>query len=158
MSDIFLRKKLSFKERKDRGLPATVNYVFEEGDNDIYLAPNGDLQIVQGVEKLKQDILKILKTERGNDTFSPIYGSFLQTFIGQKFDEEYIKAQVRDEIIETLRVLQFINKDSSNLDEQIDVLTILDIQRVSETGLDIQLTLTTLTGKEVSLGFSVGGS
>jgi hypothetical protein len=114
---------------------------FGEETNDLQLNSINDLDIVSGLTKLKQDINKILLTERGENTLFPLYGTELQSMVGGKVNPDTIKAKIKDEIIGGLQTLQFINRDNPNLDEQPEILELLDIQsnkRVS-TGVTVQL-------------------
>jgi hypothetical protein len=156
MRDLFLRKKLTYEEQKKAGLPSNITSAFIEGENDIYIGVNGDIETVTGNSKLKQDILKILLTERGNNLYSSIYGSQLQYYIGKKYDDEFIKSQIKTEIVNTLRVFQYLNKSNTNGDEAIDTLEYLSITKVGETRFDIKFQIKTMSGNTLGLGFSIG--
>ncbi len=71
---------------------------------------NGDLDIVQGQDKLIQDILKICLTTAGANPFQPWYGSFISsTLIGAPFDTDITVAVAQNQLqnaLENLKKLQ----------------------------------------------------
>ena len=46
-------------------------------NGDIVFSPEGELQTVDGLEKLKQEVAKVLLTEIGSNVYHPWYGSTL---------------------------------------------------------------------------------
>lgn len=128
---------------------------FGEQSNDLQLDVINDMETVSGVEKLKQDINKILFTERGTNTNFPLYGASLQSLIGQKVNFITLKAKVKDEIISALQVLQFVNKDNPNPDEKPDTLEFLSVDQPSPDVLDIKINVITESGKSISTGFVI---
>jgi len=46
-------------------------------NGDILFSPEGEVEIVEGLDKLKQDVAKILLTEIGSNVYHPWYGSEL---------------------------------------------------------------------------------
>jgi len=46
-------------------------------NGDFLVSPSGEVQIVESLEKLKQDVIKILLTEIGTNVYHPWYGSEL---------------------------------------------------------------------------------
>lgn len=142
--DFFLRTK------KDNNNPLHAgqhSYFWSQGENDLIVDTNGDFAITQGVDNLNQSMAKILVTERGKNIFFPDYGSGLQSLIGTSMAVDFLRANVKTECIDTLRIYQFINQSNPNLDEQIETLRSLKINQVGFDGIDVSFTVITRTGK-----------
>lgn len=141
--DFFLRTKKDPNSSLHAGQPA---YFWGQGENDLII-DSGDFVMTAGIDNLNQAAAKILVTERGANQFFPLYGSLLQSFIGQNLNIDYLRAKIKTDIIDTLRIYQFINKDNANLDEQIDTLDALKINLLSPDGLDVSFRVITSSGK-----------
>lgn len=141
--DFFLRTKKDQNNEFHQGKP---DLFWGQGENDL-MVDAGDFALISGVENLNQSVAKILVTERGNNIFFTEYGSLLQSFIGQNFDVDYLRAKIKTDVIDTLRIYQFINKDNSNLDEQIELLRSLKISQIFVGGLEVSFQLLTRSGK-----------
>jgi hypothetical protein len=132
--------------------PTNPDEFFGESSNDLQWDPVNDVDTISGVDKLKQDINKILLTERGTNTNFPLYGSALQTFIGNKVNFQVLKAKVHDEVVSALQVLQFINKDNPNPDEKPDTLEFLSIEQPSVDQIEVKINVITESGKRLVTG------
>lgn len=141
--DLYLRTQKDPNNELHEGKPA---FFWGQGENDL-IVDAGDFAIVSGVEKLNQSMAKILTTERGANFFFQEYGSLLHSFIGQTFDIDYLRAKIKTDIIDTLRIYQFINKNESNLDEQIETLNALKINQIFSDSLEVSFRVTTRSGK-----------
>lgn len=79
-------------------------------NGDLSLGSNGDLERVFDVEKLKQDLLKIMITPTNSNKNYPWYGSPLTArTIGQTLDPEILDSEIENSLvfaINNLRVLQ----------------------------------------------------
>jgi hypothetical protein len=128
---------------------------FGEQSNDIQLSLLNDFEAVTGLDKLKQDINKILLTNRGSNSSFPLYGTDLQSLIGSKTNFQFIKAKVKDEVIGALQVLQYLNKDNPNPDEKPAVFEFLKIQQLNIDQVEIQISVITESNKRVSTGIVV---
>lgn len=78
--------------------------------NGDFSLKNGDLDIVEGQDKLIQDILKICLTEVGANIYNPWYGSYIhRSLIGSNLDTnitaDVAKSQLQNSL-ETLQKLQ----------------------------------------------------
>ena len=142
--DLFLRTIKDPNNPLHEGKPATF---WGQGENDLVVDTNGDFATTEGVDNLNQGAAKILVTEREANVFMPLYGAGLQSLIGQNMDVDYLRAQIKSEVIDALRIYQFINKDNSNLDEQIEMLNSLKVELVGSTGFDVSFRITTRSGK-----------
>lgn len=125
---------------------------FGEQSNDIQLSVLNDFETISGLDKLKQDINKILLTVKQANTFFPLYGTELQTMIGGKVNIQFIKAKLKDEITGALQVLQFINKDNPNLDERPSIFEFLKVEQLAIDQFEIQVSVITESNKRVATG------
>lgn len=82
---------------------------------------NGDLDVVQGQEKLIQDILKICLTTAGANIFNPWYGSYIsQTLIGSVLETDITNSIAKNQLqnaLENLKKLQQLQLN--NVQQQI---------------------------------------
>src|SRR5581483_9917739 len=99
MADLRLSTKRQLGELAMPPQVGTPDQYFGEQSNDIQLSAISDFDTVSGLEKLKQDINKILLTEFGANTLFPLYGSKLQGLIGTKNDINLVKATIKDTLI-----------------------------------------------------------
>jgi len=144
--DFFLRTK---KDPNNSFQGSKESYFFGNGTNDLQVDVNGDFALTQGTSNLSQAMAKILVTGRGTNSLFSIYGSLLQDLIGQRLDLEYLRAKVKSELIDALRIYQFINKDNPSLDEQIDTLDVVRISQENDSTIKLDFTVTTKSGKRV---------
>lgn len=151
--DLFLRTKKDLNNSLHNGQPG---YFWSQGENDLII-DSGDFVVTEGVDNLNQSMAKILVTERGANPFFPLYGSLLQSFIGRNLNVDYFRARIKTDIIDSLRIYQFINKNNANLDEQIDTLDALKINLLSPDGLDVSFRVITSSGKTVGSLIKIEG-
>jgi len=141
--DLFLR---TIKDNNSEFHLGKPDMFWGQGENDLIVDTNGDFALIQGVDNLNQSMAKIIVTERGNNIFTPIYGSKLNDLIGVNLDIDFLRAKVKTDLIDTLRIYQFINKGNTNLDEQIDTLQSIKINQLNG-GIDVSLVVITRSGK-----------
>lgn len=80
-------------------------------NGDIAIGSDGDISKIEDIEKLVQDILKMLMTPLGSNVFFPWYGSTLtNSQIGQVFDEVFRKTAIEQQIRSNLETLQRMQK------------------------------------------------
>ena len=142
--DLFLRTKKDNLNPLHAGKPS---YFWGQGENDLIVDNNGDFALTSGIDNLNQSMAKIIVTERGNNIFFSDYGAGLQALIGTNMDMDYLRATIKTELIDTLRIYQFINQANPNLDEQIETLRSLKINQIMNDGIDVSFTVITRTGK-----------
>lgn len=83
-------------------------------NGDLVIGSNGDLQQVVDVEKLIQDILKILSTPMGANLFWPWYGSLLtSSAVGSAMDHQFISTAVEQQIRTSLENIQQLQKEQA---------------------------------------------
>lgn len=150
MADIRLTTRRELGVEPPSPIPGNPDVWFGEQTNDLQFNNLKDFETISGIEKLKQDINKILLTEQGKNTNFPLYGTNLQVLIGQKFNFEYLKAKIRDEVVGALQVLQYLNQDNPDLDEKPEILQTLQVTQQGSDGLLIQLSVITESGKSIA--------
>lgn len=128
---------------------------FGEQSNDLQLNTVNDFETVSGVEKLKQEVLKILLTERGTQLNFPLYGTTIQSLVGSKVNFTTVQARIKDEVIGALQVLQFTNKNNPNLDEKPETLEFLSVELIAIDQVEIKLNVITESGKKIVQGFTL---
>lgn len=65
-------------------------------DGDLALGPGG-FSLVTGTEKLRQDLSLALREPFGSDPYHPLWGSLLDTYIGEPIDGTLL-ARIRSEV------------------------------------------------------------
>ncbi len=123
---------------------------FGEQSNDLQLNVVNDFDTISGIDKLKQDLNKILLTELGKNTNVDIYGTEINGLIGTKADFNELRARIKDQVSTALKVLEFLNRENTNDDEVPDVFETLAVEKLSNNGFEIQISVITRSGKRVS--------
>lgn len=89
-------------------------------NRDLIIGSDGDLQKVTDTDKLVQDILKLALTELGANPFFPWYGSPLgSNAIGNVMDFELISAISRDQLRQSLQMIQNLQSQQVRLGQQV---------------------------------------
>ncbi len=141
--DLYLRTKKDNNNEYHAGKP---DMFWGQGENDLVVDTNGDFALTQGLDCLNQSMAKIIVTARGANVFYPMYGSTLNDLIGVNLDIDFLRAKIKTDLIDTLRIYQFINKGNPNADEQIDTLQALKITQIVD-GVGVSLRVLTRSGK-----------
>ncbi len=123
---------------------------FGEQSNDLQLNSINDFDIVSGIEKLKQDINKILLTEKGKNIDFAVYGTSMQTEIGAKMKLDEARSRIRVEIEDALETLVYINSDNTNDDEVPDILESISVEEINIGQFEVRLSVISRSGKRVS--------
>lgn len=105
-------------------IPATLNYNygFQVQNKDIIRNGNGGYNFVDGQDKLKRDIVKIILTNMQTNG----YGTSLYKLFGQKLSSSSIKQRIIDSVGSALQYLT---------EQQLTILNMLADERISD--LDI---------------------
>lgn len=83
-------------------------------NGDLVIDTDADLAIVENSDKLIQDVLKMLMTQLGSNTFWPWYGSILAgSMIGSPFDGNFIASMAQNQINSSLETLQSLQKEQA---------------------------------------------
>lgn len=128
---------------------------FGEQTNDIQLDTTNDFATISGLAKLKQDIDKIILTERGKNIFFELYGTTLQSSVGGKVSIDVITATIKDQIISALQVLEFVNRENPNADERPQILEFLSVELIDTDKVEVQISVITDSNKRVSSGLTI---
>lgn len=79
---------------------------------DLKLGTNRDLATVENSEKLTQEVLKILATPIGGNSFFPWYGSPIdRSLVGTAYDTQFISAIATTQLRTSLETLQNLQKE-----------------------------------------------
>lgn len=83
-------------------------------NGDISINNNGDISFVSGNAKLRQDIVKIILTNLGDNKFHRKYGSrFGSLSIGEIADQGLIEGDLKASVLESLNYLVALQKNQS---------------------------------------------
>jgi phage baseplate assembly protein W len=100
-------------------------------NGDICLDTSGQLSSVSGNQKIKQDIVKILLTNFGDNKFHPRYGSNVGALkIGEVADEKLIEMDLRRSVEESIRYLISLQRNQARSQYLSLSETILDISNI----------------------------
>lgn len=129
-----------------------------QGTNDLIVDTNGDFALVDGVNNLAQSICKIIVTTRGANTFLPMYGSIMNSFVGADINIDELRANIKTDLIDTLRIYQFINQGNPDPNEQIDMLQSLAVNLIPGlNGINVSFQVLTLAGAPVGSTITIEG-
>jgi len=101
-------------------------------NGDLSIGNSGALDTVSGNNKIRQDIVKILLTNIGENRFHSRYGSDLGAFkIGDVSDQTMIELDLKRSVEEAIRYIMFLQKNQSKyqvLSLSEIILEIVDIR------------------------------
>lgn len=81
-------------------------------NGDLVLGADNDLAIVEKVDKLVQDMLKIVSTQLGSNPFFPWYGSPIsKALVGRPYDSKFVSSVASQQLQATLETLQKLQKE-----------------------------------------------
>lgn len=156
MSDLFLATVNVPGQPQTPPQSSNVQFYFGEQSNDLQIGPNNDFVLVSGLEETTQDVQKILLTEQGANTLFPLYGTTLQSLIGNKINPNTISGSVQQQITQALQILYVLTQNRSNLQELVQTLYSLNTTIQSETNLSALLTVIAASGQEITTGVIIG--
>ena len=87
---------------------------------DYTLNPLGKYNTVRGIDKLLQDLKKMIKTVLGSDTIASWYGTNLETMIGTKQIAEFVETKITGEIVNTLETFKTVQIKQAEYQEVTD--------------------------------------
>jgi len=101
-------------------------------NGDLVIGSDGDLGKAIEVEKLIQDILKILSTPAGSNLFWPWYGSLLtSSAVGSAMDHQFISSVVEQQIRTSLDNIQQLQREQMARNQSVSPQELLAaIQKV----------------------------
>jgi hypothetical protein len=157
MSDLFLVTKNQPGQPQYPPQQGNPEFYFGEQTNDLQIGTNNDFTLVNGLEETIQDVEKILLTEQGTPiTLFPLYGTTLQSLIGNKVNLASIQGTVQQQIVQALQVLYLLTQNRSNPAEIVQTLYSLQITLQSETNIAALLTVIAANGDEITTGVQIG--
>lgn len=152
---LYLAKKLSASDKTT--LKTNEDFAFVSPENDLQFDNRGRLITLQGVDKLKQEVIKLLLTSIGTSLSNLDYGSNLaELTVGKKIDANII-AGIGQEVINAMNLYNSFQTDNDNADEIIDTLddVLLTQNEFDPRQIKVTVQMTTLAGSQVDLGVSV---
>lgn len=135
------------KDLKLQGVITGLNVEF----NDLVLDEQNDLKIVEGAQRIKQDIIKILFTPLGQNWYYLDYGSNLENLVSLNLPlEVYV-----DEIINTISSsISYLSLTELSKKENINQIDLLEVKYDDkEKAFIIKLIVSLLTGEKITLNF-----
>ena len=130
--------------------PGNPTEYFGEQSNDLQLSSINDFDTVSGIDKLKQDLNKILLTEIGNNPTFDVYGTELQSLVGNKISLDELRARIQSNIDTALSVLEFLNRENENEDEVPETFETLSVEQLEEGKFEIQISVIARSGERIS--------
>jgi hypothetical protein len=152
MSDLWISTKNNPINPAPVQITGGAQYYFSSSPsiNDLQVNAVGDLTTISGLTLLQQDINKILLTTLGANTLVPLYGTQLQSYIGNKnVGTNPVTAQIQVQIVNAMNVLNFIRQGSTNLDEIPDTLQYLSITQPEPDTVLIQMNVISAAGNSL---------
>jgi len=108
-----------------------MSYDLKLSKGDLVLNNSGELKIVDKNSKIRQDILKILLTEIGENKYHKYYGSQAGSLsIGGIVDEDFHKSKIEQSIFSALDNLISLQRNQMRFQYLSPAETILSISRV----------------------------
>lgn len=156
MSDLFLSTANTPGQPQYPPQQGSPQFYFGEQTNDLQIGTDNDFTLVSGVEETTQDVQKILITEQGDNTLFPLYGTLLQSLIGNKINPNTISGSVQQEIVQALQVLFLLTQNRSNPAEIVQTLYSLQTTLQSDTNIAALLTVIAASGQEITTGIQIG--
>lgn len=150
MADLKIITKAATGSLPNPPQPGDPSEYFGEQSNDLELDNINDLTTISGVEKLIQDMNKIFLTESGANTNFQIYGTDLQTLVGNKVNIEEIKAHLKDQVETALATLVLVNADNPNDDEVPNIFESLSVTQIDTGKYEVKVSVITRSGKRAT--------
>lgn len=130
--------------------------IFEKEQDKFVKVRDVSLSLVSGAEKLKQEIIKYLLTPRNEHFFG--FGSNLHELIGKKRRLLDVYEVVKREVIECLGIIKDLKIREGRPDNEIpEELLGLQVHRLEEGGIVVELSLKTREGSSLTFSFTLGG-
>ena len=117
--------------------------------NDIDYDAKGNILVVTGENRTRQDVTKILLTEKGHPIWAN-YGSVLNTYIKTRNRGLTTREDVMNTVVEALSYLKHI-QTSTILAENIDTIESLTVETVADTGYEITIVLLLENGDKLQI-------
>lgn len=132
-----------------------VTLFFGEQSNDLIIGTNQDFSLISGLAETTQDVQKILLTEQGANVLFPLYGTTLQSLIGNKINTNTLSSTVQDQITTALQILFLLTQNRNNPAEIVQTLYSLSTQISGLTNISSLLTVIAASGQEITTGIDI---
>ena len=125
---------------------------------------NGDLALIKGSDKLKQDIVKVALTELGSNPVQPWYGSLLSSnLIGSGLPSDIVISTVKSQIEKSIEMLKQLQADQISKgqkltpDEQISFIKGISVVQDTKNPQVLRVGISVLTRAfgQVNASFTV---
>ena len=156
MSDLFIATANIPGQPQSVPQQSNAPFYFGEASNDLQIGPNQDFVLVSGIEETTQDVQKILVTEQGANTLFPLYGTTLQSLVGNKINPNIISGTTQQQIVQALQVLFLLTQNRASPAEIVQTLYSLNTSVQSETNIAALLTVIAASGQEITTGVNIG--
>lgn len=130
--------------------PGDPSEFFGEQTNDLQLNTINDFDLVSGIEKLRQDLNKILFTEIGQNPTFEVYGTEIISRVGTKSGFDELRARIRADVTKALSVLEYLNRENENDDEVPDIFESLSVELLEEGSFEVQISVVARSGERIS--------
>jgi phage baseplate assembly protein W len=133
---------------------------FQMVNKDMVLSGNGQFEIVEGKDKLSQDLQKIFLTDLGENKFNFYYGTNLRSLVGltaaEPLGDSLMASQV-GETVDYYRRLQGLQKlDQDVTDEElINKIDSLQIQKLEKGKVNLVFDVITESGLPVVINMRI---
>jgi len=140
-----------------------VSFDLKLESGDIKFSPEGELDTVTGFDKLKQDVIKILLTEVGENDYHPWYGSKLgQAVVGRATTFNITLRNVELAVTTSLENLAFLQNEQLQYQtvtpaEAISAINFVNVERepLDPRQWNIRVSVFTKALTEISEDFSI---
>lgn len=130
---------------------------------DLVISPDGKLAVVENTEKLIQDVLKILMTKVGANTFFPWYGSpFSSSSFGNPADAKFLQSISDSQIRSALDTLVDMQREQALEQNLTAAETLAAVRQVNvirnqmdPTSYEIRISILTKSLKTVDTSFTI---
>jgi hypothetical protein len=122
---------------------------------DLTYDGTGEIVTTQSVEKVKQELFKVILTSLESNTYDQNYGSQLDNLIGRKLDVDTITLLQKNILDAVYYLMQLQQSKNAPDDERILKLAGISAVLVSPTLLQVTVTVLLATTAETSINFGV---
>lgn len=123
---------------------------------------DGNLQTVTGLNKLQQDILKIMLSYTGSNTLYPEYGSNVDKTIGQKNLLSHTEVKLQQDIYNALMYLKNQQQElqtkfnSLSAEEALETIESVSVIATTPTSFNVSVTFTTKASASSTVSTTIG--
>lgn len=123
---------------KDAKLLQSDQGIFFGTYND-FVIENHDVKLIEGVEKIAQDVMKILLIDKGTAPLFSNYGTVISMYINERKLVQ-MSSEITNEIIYAITYVKQINKNETINIDSIQKLNVVDITDGFQIIINVLLT------------------